>query len=585
MRPLTDDCHKSLIEISPGVTILGRILASLTRRGIEEVVIVTGYRAEEVRDYAQRTFPAIRFTFVHNERYAETNNIHSMALACQAVDFSEGLMLIEADLVFDDAVFDALDGCHHDNVALIDRYRPGMDGTVVRTNTDGLIVSVIPPDRQPAGFDFADTFKTLNIYRFSAPFAAGAFSRMVQFYAQTVDDNCYYELALGMLIALGHAEVHGAPVPAGSWCEVDDPVDLGNARFLSSPLTRRAALDEEWGGHWGLDVIDFAFVRNMHFPTPQMITELRLQLPELVGCYGSSQAVLDRKMSWFADVPAGRVVAVNGASQFFPWAAVEFAGRPAWLPSPTFGEWTRAFPAASTYPDLGDARLHLPDLLAPQSVAVIVNPNNPTGTTVAAAEILSRCRSNPDVIHLVDESFIRFSGQPSLIEHLESDPLNNVMVVQSLSKFLGAPGLRIGLVYSTNAELLQRFRSWLPIWNMNSIAEKLLELVLKNRPELERSITMTRADRDDLVGRLGSASWVRSVWASGADFVLAELDMDRATSNALADRLLSEHRIYVKEISHRFDGLGSYWRVAVRLPAEHEMLIDAVRTMGVPGER
>lgn len=578
MRPLTRDSHKSLIEISPGITILGRILASLRRRGVDEVVIVTGYRADEVRDYAQRNFPTVDFTFVHNERYAETNNIHSMALACQAVDFSDGLMLIESDLVFDDAVFDVLDACDEENVALLDRYRPGMDGTVVRTNSAGLIVSVIPPDRQPDGFDFANTFKTLNIYRFSGAFADGQFSRIVRFYAQTVDDNCYYELALGMLIALGHAEVHGALVPEGSWCEVDDPVDLANAQFLSSPPARRSALDESWGGYWGLDVIDFAFVRNMHFPTPQVIAELRLQLPELVACYGSSQAILDRKMSWFADVAADHIVAVNGASQFFPWAAAEFAERRAWLPAPTFGEWTRTFPGASTYPDRGDGALHLPEALEPGAVAVIVNPNNPTGTTVGAAEILSRCRANPEVLHLVDESFTPFSGQPSITDVLESDPMDNVVVVQSLSKTLGTPGLRLGFVYCTNSPLLERFRSSLPIWNMNSIAEKYLEMLLKNRPELERSLRTTRADRDDLAGRLRSAPWVRSVWDSEANFLLVELNMDREASAATADRLLAEHRIYVKEISAKFRGDGAYWRLAVRLPAEHALLIDAVET-------
>jgi histidinol-phosphate/aromatic aminotransferase/cobyric acid decarboxylase-like protein/choline kinase len=572
MRPLTDACHKCLIEISPGVTILGRILQSLSRRGVDEVVIVTGYRADDVRQYAEQTFPGMNFVFVHNERYAETNNIHSMALAFEAVDFSDGLILIESDLVVDDSVFDVLDSCPHENVALLDRYKPGMDGTVVRMDADAKIVSVIPSDRQPEGFDFSNTFKTLNIYRFSASFTSDVFSRMVKFYAQTVDDNCYYELVLGMLIAIGHADVRGATVREDTWCEVDDPVDLDHARFMSSPAKRRSALDETWGGYWGLGVIDFAFLRNMHFPTPQIVAEMRLQLPELMGCYGSSQAVLDRKIAWFMEVPEERIVAINGASQFFPWAAGEFGDRTVWLQSPTFGEWTRAFPHASTYSDVGDARLHVPHPLPRSGLAVIVNPNNPTGTTIANDEILAECRDNPDTMYLIDESFIRFSGQPSIVEELERNPLGNVVVLQSLSKALGVPGVRIGFVYSTNVDALARFRSSLPVWNMNSIAEKFLELLLKNRPELERSFIQTRSDRDDLRQRITRVPGVRSVWRSGGDFVLIELDMDRPTSSFLADRMLSEHKIYVKEVSAKFGGHGSYWRLAVRHPAEHELL-------------
>lgn len=580
MRPLTNTTHKSLIEIGPGTTILGRILRSLVQRGIRDVVIVTGYRAEDIRRYAEQTCPEMRFVFVHNARYAETNNIHSMALALAAVDFPDGMTLIESDLVFDDSVFDALDACPHENVALIDHYRPGMDGTVVRVDTEGKIISVIPPDQQPAGFDFGDTFKTLNIYRFSAAFVAGPFARMVEFYAKTVDDNCYYELVLGILIGLGHADVRGALVPPGSWCEVDDPVDLTAARYISSPTTRRSALDRAWGGYWGLDVLDFAFIRNMHFPTPQMIAELRLQLPELLGCYGSSQLNLDLKMSWFVQVPPDRIVAVNGASQFFPWAAAEFAGKSIYLPAPTFGEWTRSFPGAGTYPDSGTPRLSLPESLPPEAVVVIVNPNNPTGSTVCGTEIMARCGANPATLFIVDESFAAFREGTSVIPLLEESPLDNVVVIQSLSKALGVPGLRIGFAYSANTALLQRLRASLPIWNMNSVAEKFVELLLKNRPDLERSYARTADDRTDLIQRLDQVHWVRSVRSGGANFVLAELSPDREASSLLADRMLAEHNIYVKDVSGRFPGGQGFWRLAVRLPGDHAALVTAMTTVG-----
>ena len=543
---------------------------------MNDLVIVTGYRAEEIRAYAECNFPNLSYTFVHNERYEETNNIHSMALAFEAVDFCDGLVLIESDLIFDESVLDTLDSCSHENVALLDRYKPGMDGTVVKMDSRCKIVSVIPGSQQLEGFDFNDTFKTLNIYRFSGLFASTVFSPMVRFYAQTLDDNCYYELILGMLIAIGHADVHGALVPANSWSEVDDPVDLRQARFLSTPQDRRTLLDEAWGGYWGLDIIDFAFIRNMHFPTPQMINEIRLQMPELMASYCSSQKILDRKMSWFLGVPEGRVVAINGASQFFPWAGITFGNRSVWLQEPTFGEWNRSFPQAQTYPDSGDGLLHLPQYLPREAVAIIVNPNNPTGTTIATKEVYSVCASNPDTTFLVDESFIQFSGEISMIQLLELDPLDNVVVVQSLSKTLGVPGVRIGCIYSTNTDVLDAFRASLPIWNMNSVAEKYIELLLKTRPALERSYVQTQRDRQDLCQRLTDVPRVRSVWPSGGNFVLVELDVDRPHSRLFADQLLSDHRLYVKEVSHKLPGSHSYWRLAVRTPAEHEHLVEAL---------
>jgi len=79
MRPLTDDCHKTLLEVG-GKTIMGRILEGLLANGITEAYIVTGYRADDVEDYVTREFGDLQCTFIRNEKFASTNNIYSMAL-------------------------------------------------------------------------------------------------------------------------------------------------------------------------------------------------------------------------------------------------------------------------------------------------------------------------------------------------------------------------------------------------------------------------------------------------------------------------------------------------------------------------
>lgn len=576
MQPLTDHAHKTLLEIAPGQTILGRILESLAPAGVTEVVIVTGYRAEEVRAYVDDRYPELNVTFVHNARYHETNNIHSMALAFDADSFDDGVLIIESDLIYDGQALATVMMCPHANAALLDAYRPGMDGTVVRLDNAGTIIDVIPGNRQGADFDFSDTFKTLNVYRFSGEFCTTTFAPLLKFYSGAINDNCYYELILGMLISMGHADVHGVLVPPGSWAEVDDPVDLHHARFMSDPANRRDLLDTSWGGYWGLDMIDFAFIRNMHYPTPQVVTELRLQLPELMATYGSSQVILDQKIAWFLGAPARSVVALNGAAQFFPWAARQWEGCSAWVPAPTFGEWNRVFPHAHHYLDDGRVPVELPTDVEPGSVVVVVNPNNPTGTTLATEAILDRAASAPEVTFVVDESFIHFSGQPSMVGLLEPAGLANVVVLQSLSKALGVPGVRIGFAHSLDRGFLDALRRDLPIWNMNSIAEKFIELLLKNRQALADSFAATVADRDDLVRRLGSAPVVRRVVPSGGNFVLAELVVDAQGAAALADTMLTAHGLYVKDVSGKFSDGAGRWRLAVRGPCDHEVLVGAM---------
>ena len=133
--------------------------------------MVTGYRAEELEQHLRPHHPKVAFQFVRNPRYRETNSVYSLALAFEHLVLDEDVLLIESDLVCDSSVFARIAASPNPNVALVDRYRTGMDGTVV-TVEDGIVTDVIPPRLQLGTFSFADKFKTLNVYEFSQISAA-----------------------------------------------------------------------------------------------------------------------------------------------------------------------------------------------------------------------------------------------------------------------------------------------------------------------------------------------------------------------------------------------------------------------------
>lgn len=573
MRPLSGASHKTLLPLDDRQTILSRILRGLVDEGFREATIVTGYRAEEVQQHALAVAPEIAFTFIQNTRYAETNNIQSVALAFRECDMSDGIILIESDLVYEPAVMRRLLQAPQPNVALLDRYRPGMDGTVVELDPHGTIERIIPTQQQGSDFDFSTRFKTLNLYKFSPEFCSGPFPRLLDFYSQQVNDNCYYELILGMLIAASAVRIHGEVLENELWAEVDDPIDLHQAEFLVARPRRAELLQRTWGGWWGLPMVDFAFIRNMHFPTDSVLAELRLQLPQLVHSYGSAQAILDRKLAWFLEVPPSSVVALNGASQAFPLLAASFPGRPTYVPHPTFGEWRRAFPEGLAYADDGSGRF--PGPLPAGAILVAVNPNNPTGTVFPTDTLERLAAQRPDVLVLVDESFIDFSGQESLV----GCPLQNIVVLKSLSKSLGAPGLRVGALYSANLGIAGQVRDSLPIWNLNSVAEKFLELLLKNREVIDASYAASVNDRQDLVMRLEGSQLVERVWPSGGNFVLARLRTGRQEASQLQQLLMSDHGLLVKDVSGRLPGDRGHWRVAVRVPNDHLQLVAAMQEL------
>ncbi|HVH44157.1 MAG TPA: aminotransferase class I/II-fold pyridoxal phosphate-dependent enzyme [Labilithrix sp.] len=577
MWPLSRDTHKCLLRVG-GETILGRMLRGLVEVGIEKVAIVTGYRADEIESYAREHFPEIAFTFVRNERYETTNNIYSMHLALEALDLEDDVLLIESDLVVAPGVLAKAMDNRHDNVALVSPHVIGLDGTVVELDASTRIKSVVTPSMQSSDFEFSGTYKTLNIYKFSRELCRTTLRQLLRFYVESIDANAYYELVLGILIYLKQVDVHGVVVDPYTWAEIDDPNDLHGAEWVFNPPRRRAMLDAAWGGMWTVPVVDFAFLRNMYFPTPAVLSELRRNLPDLLASYGSTQSIVDAKLSYFLGCDPAHVVALNGASQCFPLLGAYFGDRRVLLPEPTFGEYRRVFPRADAYVDACSIAV---DALAARAkeydLVVVVNPNNPTGTTVPTSALLELVRAERRTTWLVDESFLLFSGEESLVTAIAKDPgaYEHVIVLQSLSKTLGVPGARLGFLFNTGV-WANKTREQLPVWNMNSVAENLLEIIVKHRPELASSLQRSAADRVHLARTLRELRGVERVVAGGGNFVLVELALSSEETARLADRLAKEG-IYVKDVSAKMKSGRGWLRLAVRTPSDHERLARALQ--------
>jgi histidinol-phosphate/aromatic aminotransferase/cobyric acid decarboxylase-like protein/choline kinase len=576
MRPLTDNLPKTLLEVG-GKPIIDRIIDGLTANNVRDIAVVTGYRHDELRDHLLRTHPSLKFSFVHNERYRETNNIFSMSLALESLAIDDDIILIESDLVFHPSVIGRLLRNQHPTVALVDRFRSGMDGTVVAVE-NGVITSVIPPHLQSDTFDYSDKYKTLNIYKFSKEFCATTFKKLLTYYANAIDANCYYELILGILIYMQRETIYAEIVAGESWAEIDDPNDLQNAEFIFN-IERRGILEGSFGGYWNHDFIDFSFIRNMYFPPPAIISEMKNVLPSLIHNYGSRQEKLNQKLAWFLLCRPQCVFLLNGASQVYPLLREYCAGKKMLIPAPTFGEYQRSFPESATYSDaVGVDAAAVTAASQTADCIVFVNPNNPSGTTIASEWIFAFARSNPLKTVIVDESFIEFSGMPSLLSLLEKESLPNVIVIKSLSKSLGIPGIRLGYTYSCNRDYLAYINKHTPIWNINSLAEFTLEVILKYRKELAQSFLDTKRDRENFAAMLAASRCVERVFPSGGNYLLVKLSARVPSARQAVDRLL-ELGVYVKDVSGKFGGRGNYLRVAVRLPDENALFTDRLEKL------
>ncbi len=576
MMPLTQESHKTLLKIG-GTSIIDRIINSLRANNIFEIVIVTGYLKNQLINHITHTHNDINFKFVNNPRFKETNNIFSLSMAFEQIEIDQDILLIESDLIYSDGIITKAIKSNYQNVALVSPYKIGLDGSVVQVQNNQ-VVNIYPPHLQDEKFDFTDKFKTLNIYKFSKDFCSNEFKKLLNYYANFIDDNCYYELILGILLYMQKTTINCEIVENKKWAEVDDPNDLSLAEFQFNTDSKTELLQNSFGGYWNYDIIDFCFIRNMYFPSKAMIAEIKNYAPLLLTNYGSKQTILNEKLSYVLQYNKERLIVLNGATQIYPILKNIFKNKKVLIPNPTFGEYEKIFEDHITYDDkVGFDKQEIESKIKLADIIVFVNPNNPTASILSSDWLFDISLKNPDKIIIIDESFIEFSEEKSIIELLKNKELANVIVIRSMSKNYGLPGVRLGFIYTSDSSLHEQISSNIPVWNLNSIAEFYLEIILKNKISLLESFEKTKKDRKDFILNLKKIDLIEEVYPSGANFILFRIKSTSINLNFLLNFLINEYNIFIKDVSQKMNIPDKYFfRVAVRLPNENNNFIRAI---------
>ena len=99
LRPLTDTMPKCLLKVG-GRTLLERTVDAMAAAGITEFVVVTGYRAEQIREFLTSHFSLFSFHFIDNLDYENNNTIYSLWLSGQVVRGRE-FLLMDSDILCD----------------------------------------------------------------------------------------------------------------------------------------------------------------------------------------------------------------------------------------------------------------------------------------------------------------------------------------------------------------------------------------------------------------------------------------------------------------------------------------------------
>ena len=139
----TKNNTKCMLPVN-GIRLIDRVLTQLSSLPLQRVIIVTGYKGQNLIDYiGNRYQDKLKIEYIHNPIYDKTNNIYSLALTKKELQ-EDDTILIESDLIFADNLFKMVYEAPSPNVALVAKYESWMDGTMVRIDEDNNIVNFVP---------------------------------------------------------------------------------------------------------------------------------------------------------------------------------------------------------------------------------------------------------------------------------------------------------------------------------------------------------------------------------------------------------------------------------------------------------
>lgn len=214
--------------------------------------------------------------------------------------------------------------------------------------------------------------------------------------------------------------------------------------------------------------------------------------------------------------------------------------------------------------------LNVPAMLAAADVNTrlmwVCSPNNPTGNAFSLQQ-LETLADNFSGVLVVDEAYIDFSSQPSMLTVLSKHP--NVVVLQTLSKAWGMAGLRLGLAFASPmiADIFARVKY---PYNVNAPTQAEVAKRLHAEPH-DAHVAEVCSQRQWLATELAKMPCVLKVYHSDANFLLVKVtDADAIYDHLVANGIIVRNRNRVK-------GCEGCLRITVGTPAENVNVIDALK--------
>lgn len=336
-------------------------------------------------------------------------------------------------------------------------------------------------------------------------------------------------------------------------------------------------------------MLDFCYLVNPFYPNQKLMDEMKANFESLLCEYPSGMEINSLLAAKYYGLHKEQVCVGNGAAELIKELMESGEGKIGMI-YPTFEEYPNRknqeeivpfFASKPAFRYTAEELMIFYEDKGIQSL-VLINPDNPSGNYIEKQDVLKMAdwAQRKGIMFIVDESFVDFADTndpASLLEEEILQKYQNLVVVKSISKSFGVPGLRLGVLASGDEEMISVLKKRMSIWNINSFGEFYMQIFEKYKSNYEDALEKFKEVRREYVKALSACPFLE-VLPSQANYVMCRLIGDK-TSRELAEILLNKYNILIKDLSTKkgFEG-ESYIRLAVKRPEENQKLINAMKT-------
>lgn len=354
--------------------------------------------------------------------------------------------------------------------------------------------------------------------------------------------------------------------------------------LFASNEEKLAKYQERYGGYWRYPgLYDFCYLANPCFPNERFLNEMKDAFGTLVREYPSGMKVNSVLAADYFEIPDEYICVGNGTSELIKSLMEKYIGNVGVI-YPTFEEYPHRKNGTELIPFMGlDEEFmcnvdDISDFYKDKNVdaIILVNPDNPTGRFIPKNEIvrLAGICHKQGVRLIVDESFVDFADEEnqSLIDYeiLKNNP--NIIVMKSISKSYGVPGIRLGVIVTGDEEIIASMKKDVAIWNINSFGEFFWQIIGKYRNDYRNAMNDFGKIRKRYLDNLTKNPNLK-VYPTQSNYVMCKL-INNMKATELATLMLNRYNILIKDLTGK-SGLddGEYIRLSVKSDEENNYVI------------